>query len=60
MSFLSFSLQSSWPLSDPHWGAQILIYPCVFWVAWGLCLGWRTWEGSELRSKGLNVSHVVF
>ena len=39
---------------------QYLIYPCIFQVAWGLCLSWRTWERFGLWSKGLNVSHVVF
>ena len=34
----SFSLQSSWALSDPRRGAPILFYPCVFLVAWGCAL----------------------
>ena len=60
MSLPSFSLQSRWALSDFCWGAQVLIYPCVFLVAWGLCLGSRTWKRSRLWSKELDVSHVVF
>ena len=60
MSLSSFSLQSSWALLDPRWGAQILLYPCVSWVAWGLCLGWRTWERFGLCSKGSEVRHIVF
>ena len=38
MSLPSFSLQSSWVLSNPRWGAQILFYPCVFLTAWGSTL----------------------
>ena len=38
MSLPSFSLQSSWALSDPCWGAQVLFYPCVFSIAWGCAL----------------------
>ena len=32
MTLPSFSLQSTLELSDPHWGAQVLFYFCVFWV----------------------------
>ena len=34
MSLPSSSLQSSWVLLDPCWGAQVLFYSCVFLVAW--------------------------
>ena len=60
MSLLSFSLQSSWVLSDPCWGAQVLIYPYIFQVTQGLCLGWRIWERFGLWSKGSEVNHVLF
>ena len=36
MSLPSFSLQSSWAHSDCCWDAQVLIYPCIFQVAWGV------------------------
>ena len=38
MSLPSFSLQSSWALSDPRWGTQVLFYPCVFRVVWDCAL----------------------
>ena len=58
MSFSSFPLQSTLVLLDPRWGAQVLFQICVFRVVLDLCLGWRTWEGSELKGIGLEVSHV--
>ena len=50
MSLPSFSLQSSWILSDPRWDAQVLFYLCVFLVAWGCAL-----VGELRRDPGYGV-----
>ena len=47
------------------WHSQILAGVLKFYLisvysgwSWVLCLGWRTWERSELQEIGLKVSHV--
>ena len=41
MSFSSFSLQSTLALLDPHWGAQVLLYFCMFQVVLGFVPWWE-------------------
>ena len=41
MTLPSFSLQSTLVLSDPHWGAQALLYFCVFWVVLDFVPWWE-------------------
>ena len=55
MTLPSFSLQSTLVLSDPHWGAQVLLYFCVFWVVLGFEPWWENLEkirveGDKIRS----------
>ena len=50
MSLPSFSLQSSWVLSDPCWCAQVSFYSCVFRVAWDCAL-----FGELRRNPGYGV-----
>ena len=55
MSLPFSSLQSSWELSDPRWGAQILFYPCVFLAAWDCALVRELGKdpGYEIRGRKL-------
>ena len=41
MTLPSFSLQSTLVLLDPRWGAQVLLYFCVFWMVLGFVPWWE-------------------